>query len=354
MKRFLLLFALVLSACGTPSLQLRALSTPNGNDIQLSGGTYGDYTLSQSGTASDPIVVYGNGSTLRCVLITGAYVEWTNTIVTGCPSFGIRVKGAHVKILKNTVTNVSLKNWDGSKCIGDPASWDGAIRIADTTDVLVDGNLVYKVCAEGINPLRSDHVVITNNVVYDAFSVNIYIDQSSFVTVENNWSYSTGDTRFYKAGQAARGLSIGAEIYSGWVFNVHDILINNNTFERVRGINYIVEVSGTPYSVTVRDNQFISVPAPLVSLGAWATVTGNIAVTATGGATAVPLTATLTPRPPTPTAGASASATVTAVTPSATVTASATPTAIVGTATPSLMECYLTETDQTITLVCYK
>jgi len=353
MKKLTIFFlvAALLSACG-PAMPV-ALATPNSNDIQLSGA-YTDYTLAQSGTADDPIVVWGNGSTLRCVLITGSYIVWRDTTVTGCPSFGIRIKGAHVQVLNNVVTDVVRSNWDGAKCSG-AGSWDSAIRAADTTDVLISGNKVFRVCGEGISVLRSSNVVVENNVVYDAFSVNIYIDQTSFSAVTHNWSYSTADSRYYKNGLSARCIAIGAESYSGWAFNVQYLNIADNTCEKVRGINYIQEQAGTPYNITVRDNQFISVPAPLVALGAWATVTGNIAVTATAGgaATSTP-TATLTPRPPTATAGASASATVTAVTPSATVTPTSTPTAIVGTATPSLMECYLTETEQTITLVCYK
>ena len=306
MKKLLIALALLLASCAPARMSLH---TPNSNDIQL-GGSYTKYTLSQSGTASDPIVVWGNGATLQCVLITGSYIVWRDTTVTGCQSFGIRVKGAHVQILDNVVTDVARFNWDGAKCSG-AGSWDSAIRAADTTDVTISGNLVYKVCGEGISVLRSSYVTVSGNTVYDAFSVNIYLDQTSFSAAENNWSYSTGDTRYYKAGLVARGLSIGAESYSGWSFSVHDLTISNNKFERVRGINYIQEQAGTPYSITVRDNQFISVAAPLVSLGAWATVSNNVSVTPTPPGTpqtaTVTATATLTPISPTATATAAPS-----------------------------------------------
>lgn len=335
-KRFLTLTLVLflLAACApAPALpDLLPTPTPDANDIVLNGGTYTDYVLAKSGTESDPIIVHGNGSTLRCVLITGSYIVWRDTIITGCPSFGIRVKGAHVVVEYNTITNVVLSNWDGAKCVGDPRTWDSAVRAADTTDVIFRFNLIYKVCGEGLSVLRSSYVTIEGNTIYDAFSVNIYVDQASFTTVKGNWSYSTGDTRYYKAGQVARGLSIGAEIYSGWAFNVHDLLIANNTFERVRGINYIVEQAGTPYNVTVRDNQFISVVQPYVALPSWATVSNNVAVTATPGGTAVTPTPSRTPAPPT----ATATSTVTTVTPTPSATSTPTPTgtAVIGTATP--------------------
>lgn len=314
MKMKLILLLLLLTACASP----RALATPNSNDIQLSGA-YTDYTLSASGTASDPIVVWGNGATLRCVLITGSYIVWRDTTVTGCQSFGIRIKGAHVQILNNTVTDVVRSNWDGSKCSG-AGSWDSAIRAADTTDVLISGNSVYRVCGEGISVLRSSFVTVENNTVYDAFSVNIYPDNSFSVTIRNNWSYSTGDARYYKNGQVARGILLGAESYSGWGFQVRNLLIENNTLERVRGISYYAELTGSPSSIVVRDNKFIGVAAPLVNLGTWATVSGNVSVTATppgtpqtatGTATIGAMTATPSRTPPAPTSTATPAPSVT-------------------------------------------
>jgi len=52
MKKLIAVLLLLLTACASPRA---ALSTPNQNDIQLSGA-YLDYTLAASGTASDPSV----------------------------------------------------------------------------------------------------------------------------------------------------------------------------------------------------------------------------------------------------------------------------------------------------------
>jgi hypothetical protein len=229
------------------------------------------YTINQSGTAAEPLVIDMGGETITCVLIKGDYVVFQNAVVTGCNTFGIRVNGKHVKVLNNEIYDVARSNWDGSKCSG-AGGWASGVRVADTSDVVVSGNTVHGLCGEGIGILRADNILVENNIVYDAFSVNIYLDQTSNAVVRNNYSYSTGDVRFYKNGQVARGISIGAESYSNWSFSVHDILIENNKLEKVRGINYITETSGTPYNIVVRNNTFINVPAPLVSLGSWATV----------------------------------------------------------------------------------
>lgn len=275
---------------------------PNANDIQLDPSkTYTSYYLNKSGTESDPVVVYGNGATLNCVLIQADWVIWQDTIIKNCDTFGIRANGDHIQILNNDVTDVVRMNVNGSN-----SSWHSGIRAADASDVLIKGNKVYRVWGEGISVLRADNVTVEDNIVFDAYSVNIYIDQCAFCVVKSNYSYST-DTAFYRAGKVARGISIGAELYSGWAFSVHDILIEGNTLESVRGINYIQEQVGTPYNVIVRNNTFINVPTPLISLGSWATIENGTPVPATATVsktptkTAAPVTATPT-RTPTVTA----------------------------------------------------
>lgn len=333
MKRLIVIFLLVLTACAPVRLAPLATPTANANDIQLSGTISGTYTVSKSGTASDPIVIWGNGvridgkGAFDCVLITGSYVVFRDAYVNNCGSFGIRVKGKHVTVENNVITRASMDNFNGVSCIGGNVSWGTAGRAADTDDVTFRGNLVYETCGEGLSSVRSTNVVIEGNTVHDAFSVNIYADQSANVTIRNNWSYSTGNPNYFKDGLRARGISIGAENYSGWTFMLHDILIESNQLENVRGINFIQEVTGTPSTITVRNNNFINVAAPLVSLGTWATVSNNVSVTPTPGGTAV----TMTPTPVPPTASA------TPVPPTPTRTPTATP--IPPTATASADEC---------------
>lgn len=299
--------------------------SPNANDRVLNAGTtYTNITVTQGGTVDDPVVIWGNGATVQCVLVQADYVVIQDLIVKNCNTFGIRANGKHIQILNNNVSDTVKSNLlSTGKCNdSSSASWHSAIRAADASDIVISGNTVSKSCGEGISILRADNVVVENNIVFDTFSVNIYCDQCSNATIRNNYSYSTGDLNFYRNGRVARSISIGAESYSGWAFNVHDILIEGNTLENVRGINYIQEQAGTPYNVVVKDNVFINVPAPLISLGSWATVISGGTPTAgnsTPTRTVTPAIPTATRTPIIPTRTASPTATNTpAIVPSVT------------------------------------
>lgn len=255
----------------------------------------GIYTITQSGTPDNPIVYDMQGQELECVLIKADYVIFKNAIVRNCDTFGIRVNGKGVQILDNEVYNTAMSNSDGNKCTG-TGGWAAGIRIADASDVVVKGNKVHGNCGEGIGILRAG-ALVEGNILWDNFSVNIYCDQCSYTEIRNNHTYSTGDTRYYKDGKVARGISIGAEIYTGYTTSrTHDVIIENNIIERVRGINYITEVPGTPYNIFIKNNTFIDVPAPLISLGSWATI-----VNTTTTSTTITSTPAVTPPTTTPT-----------------------------------------------------
>lgn len=282
---------------------------PNANDRTLTGTFTGSYNLTASGTVEDPIVVRADNAVFQCVYITGSNVIWAGSTVHNCDTFGIRSKGDNNWIIKNHVYDTVRMNLNKTtgKCL--EGDWHSAIRIADATGGGMVGNVVHDNCGEGLSFLRSDNLWIEGNTVYDNFSVNIYPDQASNIIIRNNYSYSTGNTNFYKGGLPARGILIGAESYTGFAFNVHDILIEGNTLESVKGINYYAEQAGTPYNVIVRGNTFINVPAPLISLGSWATIDGTpvpatrtvtVAVSKTPTQTPVPATRTPVPNTPVP------------------------------------------------------
>lgn len=327
--------AAVFAAQSEPSFRTTSFEgvEPNANDKKLNAATlYTSFPVNESGTAEDPVIIWGNGAQVQCMLIQADYVVVRDVIVKKCDTFGIRANGNHIQILNNDVSDVVRMNLNKitGKCDAS-SSWHSAIRAADASDVLISGNKVSKTCGEGISALRVDGITIENNIVFDAFSVNIYIDQASNATVRNNYSYSTGDQNYYKQGKVARGISIGAESYSGWAFSVHDILIENNTLENVRGINFIQEQAGTPSNVVVQNNIFLNVPAPLVSLGSWATVLDSFTATPSGP-TAAP-TASRTPTVPAATRTATPTQTATFTqTSTPTRTATSTP-AVVPTAT---------------------
>lgn len=301
-------------------------AVPNDNDVRTFDPfkTYTDFYLGRDGTLDDPIIIWGNGAHIQCILVQADYVVIRDFVVHNCDTFGIRANGTGIQIINNTVYDtVKANQLSTGRCNdGAGASWHAAIRPAKSSDVLVAGNTVYESCGEGISALQITGVTIENNVVYDNFSVNIYCDQCSDAIIQNNYSYSTGNPNFLKLGKTARGISIGAELYSGWPFSVHDILIERNTLKNVRGINYISEQSGTPYNVKVKDNAFFpDVPLPLVNLGTWAVVENNIVVTPT---LVMPITSTFTTtKTLTPT---TVTKTATPITPTASRTLTAVPT----------------------------
>lgn len=283
------------------SAELATATLPPENDIHLSPSIiYTNYVMSKSGTSDNPIVVWGGGATLQCVHITGDWVEWRDTTVTNCDTFGIRVNGDYVKVINNHVYNTVRMNLNTAtgKCLSPSPSWHAGIRIADNVGVEVSHNRVHGNCGEGIGFLRTSNGIAEYNEVWDNYSVNLYCDQCSDVVFRYNHTYSTGDTNYYRDGKVARGISIGAEYYSGFPFNVKNLLFDSNLFENVRGISYYADTemrSFTPENVIVRNNEFWKVPDPIISLGSWATISNNIIITPQPGTAAPTFTPTRTP-----------------------------------------------------------
>ena len=71
MKKITMIILLVLTACAPMRL------IANENDEQLDPGVqYDNYTITASGTASDPIVIYGNSARVKCLTVRGNYRDW--------------------------------------------------------------------------------------------------------------------------------------------------------------------------------------------------------------------------------------------------------------------------------------
>lgn len=301
MKRLLLLLVLILAACAplTPSTRTLALA-PDANDISLDPLTaYGLLTVSQSGTEADPIVVWGNGATVQCVDLKGSYIVLNGVTVQGCASHGILIRGQYITVTGNLVRHTVTSNGT-DKCAG-TGQWGSAIKVyLGGQHIQITDNRVEQNCGEGIAVTRGVDVAVLRNVVIDAFSVGIYVDNSQDVTVRDN-TIRCSDPAYYRNNAPARGMLIGAENYSGWGFQLRDATLEANRVESCLGVRYYSQLSGTPSGISVRDNLFVNVPAPAVSLPTWASVTGNIVTTATPNAGGTP-PATLTARPsPTPT-----------------------------------------------------
>ncbi len=325
-----LLFALamLLAACApiAPASRAMMLTAPNANDVVLDPSrAYSNYTVSVSGTADDPVVIWGNGAMVKCLSVKGDYVTVTDVVATGCSSHGIVVTGKHDAILNSIVYGNVTENGTGP-CPG-TGSWGSGIKGAVGAEYLtVRYNTVFDNCGEGIALTRVIGGEVDNNTVYDNFSVNIYVDNSNGVTVSDNKTFCI-DTRYFRNGAPARGVTLAAEYYSGWGFQFRDVLIERNYIEKCGGPRWYSPrfPSDKGTNVTVRDNLFSAVPAPLVSLPTWVTTSNNIAVTGTPPTAGPTSTATITftPAPPTVTRTPTLPRTPTVIPPTGTPTAPA-------------------------------
>ena len=295
---FIVALSLMLAACAPLAPASRAVMSlaPNANDVILDPSrTYSNYTVSASGTADDPIVIWGNSAMIKCLSIKGDYVTVTDVVATGCSSHGIVATGKHDAVLNSIVYGNVTENGTGP-CPG-TGSWGSGIKGAVGAEYLtVRYNTVFSNCGEGIALTRVIGGEVDHNTVYDNFSVNIYIDNSNGVTVSDNKSFCV-DTKYFRNGSPARGVTLAAEYYAGWGFQFRDVLIERNYIEKCGGPRWysprFPNDKGT--NVTVRDNLFSGVPSPLVSLPTWVTTSNNVAVT--GTTPTVTRTATLTRTP---------------------------------------------------------
>jgi hypothetical protein len=239
-------------AAGTLSAPLKTISraasmaTP-GSSVIVRGGVYGgSVSISRSGTASAPIyfqsypgetaIIDGSGTAAKTDLVTisanyivfkgfeirnatGAgvdlyqtsFVNVSKNVIHNSYSGGIWVgadtQGAsHDNVIQdNTIYNNCLSNSSGTA-----GSWPVAVNIvSDRT--LVSNNRVYGNYGEGIGTGSSTGVRIVGNEVFDNYSMNIYLDNASSTVVDSNFSYSTGNTKYFRRGSPAVGIGLARE-----------------------------------------------------------------------------------------------------------------------------------------------
>ena len=217
----------------TAALALAGVVLANSNDVVLTGGTYGDLVYSQSGTADDPIVIYGNGSVARCVRLQGDYLVLQNLTSSKCPDHGIEITGSHNIVENNTVTLAEFDRFNAGGMCKTSGSFGSAIKVRyDTTkppptDIIIRNNLVYKNCGEGIAVTRGADVLVEGNTVYDNHQVNIYVDNSYDVIVQNN-NVSCRDWAS-APGTSGAGVALGEEDYgTAWGNRLKNVDIVGN------------------------------------------------------------------------------------------------------------------------------
>lgn len=225
---------IALLAVSTPAVALQtATPTPNGNDVVLTGGSYNDLTYAQSGTLSDPVVVYGNGSVARCIRIQGNYITLRDITSSKCPDHGIDITGSHVIVENSEVTLAEYDNFTSSGYCSTTKGFGSAIKVRyditkpPPTDIIIRNNFSHHNCGEGIAVTRGQNVIVENNIVTDNHSVNLYVDNSFNVLVRNNrvtcadWAKSPGTS--------GAAIALGEEDYGvAWGNQLHDVTLSGN------------------------------------------------------------------------------------------------------------------------------
>jgi len=305
-----------------------------GNTIIFLPGTYGAFAVTKSDLiirAEGEVIIDSTGQNgirvrdeARNIVIDGFVVQRTY-------SHAILVTGKNIIVQNNTVRWAILENasGSGSNITCRESGWGSGIKAqVGAENVTFRKNLVYEICGEGIAITRGIGGLIEHNVVYDTFSVNIYVDNSINVTARQNHSYCTRDTRFYRGGNPARGITIGNEQYSGgWGNRLADVSITGNFVDGCRGIRFYNYFSGSVPNVSVTNNYFQNSWDAIISVPSYIQTSGNVVSAPPpewwlwDGGSPVPPTVTRTP-----TATRTPTRTVTAVPPTVTQTPTQTPT----------------------------
>lgn len=204
-------------------------------DTLIASGRFNEtLNASKSGTATARINFLGQGAVIDTnsntgIAIKGSYVNVSGFEVTHVRQHAILNFGKHNIIENNVVHDSITENGVNGNCTLIPGGgWASGISIKlGSDDVIVRNNTVYHNCGEGIAVTRGSNTIVENNNVYDNFSLNIYVDNSFFVSVKNNTVNCTNYS--LRDGHRAIGIGTGAETYSGWGMQLHDISILNNT-----------------------------------------------------------------------------------------------------------------------------
>jgi hypothetical protein len=319
-----------------------------GDTIVFLPGVYGAFTVTKSDLtirAEGEVIIDSTSQNGIRVRDQAERVVVDGFIVQRTYSHAILVTGKDITIQNSTVRWSIFENATGSgsdlTCrSGSNNNWGSGIKVqVGGENVTIRRNTVYEICGEGIAITRGVGGLIEHNVVYDTFSVNIYVDNSIDVIARQNHSYCTRDTRFYRGGNPARGITLGNETYSGWGNQLRNVSMTSNFIDGCRGLRFYNYFSGSVPNVSVTGNYFQNSWDAIISVPSYIQTSGNVIAAPPSewwnwdGGTPIPPTFTRTPtatRTPT---------NVPTITPSRTPTSTATrtPTSspIISTVTPT-------------------
>ncbi len=140
-----------------------------------------------------------------------------------------------ITVKGNKVYNNCLVNQSHSTSGG----WPYALGMHRALRMTVSDNIVYKNQGEGIGIGMTDYALVTGNTVYDNYSVEIYLDNARYSTVDSNMIYSTGDTKYYRSGAPANGITAANENSGTGAYPCnYDKIVNNIVIGGKRGFSY--------------------------------------------------------------------------------------------------------------------
>jgi parallel beta-helix repeat protein len=272
-----------------------ALARP-GDAVEVRGGVYNEVVkISSRGTSSARIafrpygserpVIDGQGSAAGTNLVqlnSAEYVDFSGFEVRNATRIGICGWGAkNIRVRDNEVHHTQrggiyfgyssfgstydllIENNDVHDTVLEnqyhtmSGGWAQAIGLESTNRATVRGNDVHENDGEGIAFILSDNGLAFANDVSDNYSVGIYLDNAQTTTVDSNFVYSTGNTRYYRAGHPAAGIGAANETYaSSNPLNAN--LVTNNIVVNTRwGFYYGAYGNGGGLgSTTVANNTF--------------------------------------------------------------------------------------------------
>lgn len=158
-----------------------------------------------------------------CVNLAGSNLSVDGLTVHECFSHGIQANdSSQVKILNSRVYRAALSNTSRSIASG----WPSGIKVRVSSDVLIQGNIIYNNYGEGLGT-RGMNVTIRANTVYDNFSVNIYTNSENAL-IERNFVYCTPNSGYERNGLPATGIAMGEEYFDGWGARLKNARVINN------------------------------------------------------------------------------------------------------------------------------
>lgn len=223
---------------------------PGGTDLLSIGG---DYNTVQGFTIRNSkqigvVVVEADGIRLTGNRVTGsAWQGIAGTSLSGKPY-------ADLVIENNTVDNNAKGFFN--EAIGQFAQ---GMALQKASKVTIRDNYVYNNWGEGILISQcGDGSTIERNRTHDNFGIEIYLMDQNGAVVRNNFTYSTGDTRFYRYNAPSRSVQIANETWGAPQGSKRNTIVNNVAYKNSFGLYYgNYYVGGGMHDTVVANNTWV-------------------------------------------------------------------------------------------------